>query len=80
MNQNTTFFLRATQNKMIDLSSDLENLLIALRAIETDDPQSQAIQIAVDIALNGNAETVSDLAYRMTNLLEKYEAENNYYE
>ena len=80
MNQNTTFFLRAAQNKLTDLSSDLENLLIALRAIETDDPQSQAIQIAVDIALNGNAETVSDLAYRMTNLLEEYEAENNYYE
>ena len=80
MNQNTTFFLRATQNKMIDLSSDLENLLIALRAIETDDPQSQAIQIAVDIALNGNVETVSELAYRMTNLLEEDEVENNYYE
>ncbi len=80
MNHNTTFFLRAAQNKLTDLSSDLENLLIALRAIETDDPQSQAIQIAVDIALNGNVETVSELAYRMTNLLEEDEVENNYYE
>lgn len=73
MNQHTMFLLEITQKQMMDISNNLESLLIALRAIETDDPKSQAIQIALDIALTSNAETVFECASRVTDLVEEGE-------
>ncbi len=70
MNQHTMFLLKITQKQMLDIFDDLESLLIALRAMETDDPKSQAIQIALDIALTSNAKTVFECVRRVTDLVE----------
>ena len=69
MNQHTMLLLEITQKQMMDIFDNLERLLIALRAIETDDPKSQAIQIALDIALTSNAATVFECASRVTDLV-----------
>ncbi len=79
MNEITIMRLKSAQNQLTDLADDLENLLIVLRAIETDDPKSQAIQTALDIALTGNTETAFELAYRVTILLDEIECGDNYH-
>ena len=73
MNQHTMLLLEITQKQMMDIFDNLERLLIALRAIETDDPKSQAIQIALDIALTSNAAAVFECASRVTDLVEEGE-------
>ena len=80
MNRHTMFLLEITQKQMMDIYNDLESLLIALRAIETDDPKSQAIKIAFDIALTSNVERVFECAGRVTDLVEEGEVEGNYHE
>lgn len=80
MNQHTMFLLEITQKQMMDIYDDLESLLIALRAIETDDPKSQAIKIAFDIALTSNVERVFECAGRVTDLVEEGEVGDNYHE
>ena len=80
MNQNTIRFIENTRNQLTDASNNLEDLLIALRAIETNDPKSQAIKIALDIALASNVEVIFECADRVTILMEEDGVGDNYYE
>ena len=80
MNDNTLRLLENTQSELTVASSNLKCLLGALRAIETADPKSQAIKIALDIALTSNVEIISECAYKVTISVEEDEVGYDYYE